>query len=654
MNSSHTFQKMLVSFAILVVNFIPSHADDKARVMDILPTKDVIYIEQTGLPGNTKLCDLLKIIPQLIGRGEQGLFSTYEVQYDGKSVGNARDAVLMNTFIGEVEKVEVTSSPTVTQQNHQQGGVINIIPRPMKPGFGGDVAINSTTEWDVSPVANLSYKNDRLEMRGNLMLEYYSPLTVDRSSVSLPAYYMMSVDSTWTKYSQQTAKLNVKYTISERDLIKAWVWESGSFEKRTNHNYEYDDTKEPAGGLRANLEGGAYATLTESDDRSFGITALAEYEHEFRNGGKMKLNYSYFYKNEEAATDEVSTRHFNPNDMNGELKFVVPVSTITKGKSTVEAGLNSNYSRDVIKENRSRTFNISPFGTFKYEGGSFSCEAGAKYLFYQRSCSFDMSPDFSKKEHVFLGNANFVWNIDSARVFRVMFTRNIIRPGDDMLYPQIHWNHVNGYWVKGDPELNPAYVNTVDVGYTFEWEKGRNEGMANFSLKYHYATNIFEQHRFYDPFKEVFYYTYLNSEKDHVLNLNATGTYAIGIFSSSLTGNLFYNVAGSSHTKSSDIYYNLCLNTIFRFRKMWTLSLNALYNSKRRQGNTVMGDYFYSQFRVIKSFNGWAFHIGLSDLFHYQNEDFSYNDDGTTTVHLSNLYPSYLEVGATFRFGSRR
>ena len=232
MKRSHKFLTIaFLATATLMTASSVSYAQNEAPkpnyMLEILPTKKVIHVKETGLPGNTKLREFLGILPELLQRGDDGLFTNYDIQFDGKSTGSARDVILETTWIGDVEKIEITSSPTVTQQKSGQGGVINIVPVKLKEGFGGNVTLDASTEWDAMPSLNLNYKNKKLEIRGNLSLEYYDIVKDKEYKTTYDTYKVEALDSLWLKNYLQTAKVNMVYTFSEKSKLKAWFWESG-------------------------------------------------------------------------------------------------------------------------------------------------------------------------------------------------------------------------------------------------------------------------------------------------------------------------------------------------------------------------------------------------------------------------------------------
>ena len=145
-------KKLIFVFA-LVLGCMSSYAGDYTIEME--PSKQIIYLSRLGLPPDTTLETLLKTMPELMHRGDI-LFDNYDIQCDGKSVGESRDVILLQTRVDELEKIEVTSSSVATQSRNGQSGTINIVYKTPSDGFGGDVNVSASTEVDLIPSVNVN------------------------------------------------------------------------------------------------------------------------------------------------------------------------------------------------------------------------------------------------------------------------------------------------------------------------------------------------------------------------------------------------------------------------------------------------------------------------------------------------------------------
>lgn len=658
MKRSHKFLTIaFLATATLMTASSVSYAQNEAPkpnyMLEILPTKKVIHVKETGLPGNTKLREFLGILPELLQRGDDGLFTNYDIQFDGKSTGSARDVILETTWIGDVEKIEITSSPTVTQQKSGQGGVINIVPVKLKEGFGGNVTLDASTEWDAMPSLNLNYKNKKLEIRGNLSLEYYDIVKGKEYKTTYDTYKVEALDSLWLKNYLQTAKVNMVYTFSEKSKLKAWFWESGEVydEKRKAYRSEV-----PLNPLTNKF--GEYAENT-SFSRNQNINARTEYEQVFNGGGKVNIDVGYQHDNnakwKERSRKDID-KQVSPFTVDGEVKLTLPISTMTRGKGVIEFGANTYYTKDRSDVTDNSSHNLAVFGTFKYTGSRISVNSGLKYTFNEMSHSYGTPGGvFEKKAHDMTGNVNIVWQMAPHNALRLLASRNYIRPGMDLLYPFMVWQPENERWFCGNPKLESAYLNTAELSYIFDWNKGTQSLMTHVGFRYDYAEGLFEPRQFYDVNIGSVYTTYVNAGNENIYNINATVHYKIGIVTLIFAGNLFESVTWDGPDKIEHGYFNLNLASLFRLKNRWSVSLYTLYNSKEVKGNTVMSDYLYARARVNKSLGeGWTVHLGLSDIFHHKCESTSVDEKGYVTVGRDNIYDNYIDLGVSYRFGTSR
>ena len=157
----------ILTFALAVAL---THAAQAQNMVEVKPDKKVVHVDQLGMNPNSNVRDALDIMPDLLGRNTDFMLDNFSVQIDGKDVGNSIDVVLTQTILAEVETIEISTSPTVSEQKNGQGGVINIKMKAPEEGFHGNVLLDGSTEWDVMPSVLMSYKKDKWSFNGSLMM----------------------------------------------------------------------------------------------------------------------------------------------------------------------------------------------------------------------------------------------------------------------------------------------------------------------------------------------------------------------------------------------------------------------------------------------------------------------------------------------------
>lgn len=623
--------------------------------MEILPDKKVLYVNRLGFPGATPVRDVLTSVPELMSRGGVVEFSNFDIQIDGKTTSGGRDVILEQTMISELEKVEITTSPTVDQQQNGQGGVINLVPAKLKDGLSGETFIQASTEWDVMPGVNVNYRNDKLEIRGSFNMEHYRPEDVKYSETYRKDQEIYAYDTVSTRFSQETAKFFLKYTPTKKDEIKAWVWESVQKEvidNRTGRSTMWDMSETAGKGwMWRKLE----LLRSGSDVNQVDVSALAEYKHATDFGSIFRLLASYKYNGTRTvnSVDGNSSYTKKPYEIGGEAKFDHVFFNTEKQRLELNSGVNLTFTPSRSDMYSGHNLYLSPFLTFKYRIGDVTFHAGARYQYYGRKFTADGMADFTKVEHDVTANLNLAWKIAPHHSLRFIATRNIIRPGSDKLYPEVVQDRNTGKWKKGNPDLVNSMVHAIDATYVFDAEKNGNSWITSVGLGYDIADNLVGAKAIEYPrpggTEPDFITTYFNMGDNHILRGNLSTTYRRGIFSILFSGNVFGNFTTDAGVGDNHFYYNIGLTPVFNFRYGWVFSVRSLYNSQIITRGVTYGDALLISLNLSKSFGKWTIYATLSDVFDYLTYDVS-KSDGETYISAYDMYPRHVSAGFSYRF----
>lgn len=623
--------------------------------LEILPDKKVLYVNRLGLPGSTAVRDVLMSIPELMSRNGVSDFGNFDVQIDGKSTGSGRDVVLEQTLISELEKVEITSSPTVDQQQNGQGGVINLIPAKLKEGLSGETFVNASTAVDVMPGVNLKYKKGNVEIRGSFNMEYYRPEELKYAETYKDAQTIYQTDTISTQYGQETAKFFLKYEPTKKDTFKLWAWESfekGWTDQTTFRNTQWDMSETRGKGWIWEKN---ERMLDKNIKQTMDVSAIADYQHVTGFGSKIKANASYKYSKKKTnylSNDRIS-ESLNPWDLSGEVKVEHVFFDTEKQKLEINSGVNSTFSPNRRNEDEGHNLYVSPFLTLKYRIGKVNIHAGARYQYYHRHYSSPGREEFKKDEHDVTANLNVLWNINKNHALRFVATRNIIRPGIERLYPELVRNMDNGKWIQGNPDLRNTMVHAADVVYVFTKHNEADSWIVSAGIGYDVADNLIKEVvrpvPFLGPLEPEFYSTFENSGENHILRGNLALTYQRGMFSLLFSGNMFRNFNTDEAVGNNHAYFNLSVTPIFNFRRNWVLSAKVLYNSRVVTRSITYGDALVVSCNVSKTIKKWTIFAGLSDIFDYLTYDVADNK-GERYVSAYDLYPRDLSVGFSYRF----
>ncbi|GEM_PF-5103434 len=632
-------RRHLLTLLLMCVCACAGAQDNRDYIIEIKPTKKFIHVDQLGVTDNTPIMDVLESMPELLGRPslDGSLLANFSIQIDGRDVGQSRDVVLNQTMAATVDVIEISTSPTVSEQQNGTGGVINIKLKPIaKEGVSGIAMLKLSTEWDVQPYVTLDYKKDKFQLRSMVTMEYYQPTDYGYSRTKTDEKEIDVLDTTRSHYLQETAKLNLRYDPTKNDQVEWFVWESFARDKATS-DIQYRELEQLADPTT--FQELKYKDQQEKFMQDITAEAAMKYKHTYythRGAFESEIKYSYMPHGEEVKRMEENrtlyalggnyydttyiTRHSHEvmgkvcskhsvihSDIEDlELKYGADVKYQFGNSYTTS--ITSAYAQPIVQHDTTNPIGslyVSPYLEMKYEHQKWFLQGGARYQYYQ-------APTGHSHQTV-TGNISASCAIKQDHNLRLILARNIRK--------------VNAAF--GDFELLPYY--NADLNYIYHWNDDQYGVITSVGCNYIYAQQQLEGY---------------------------TGTACIyaqlifkqRIFSMAFAGNGYIrNEYGTANNTKNCWYYNLSLVPVFNFKHQWTLSGKILYNSKMVTTNFTEGDCFLVNIRVAKTIKNWNINLELSDIFDYTTTNTLYSG-GDTYTQLRDTYPRYVQVGCSYRF----
>jgi len=619
-------------------------------IIEIKPTKKILHVNQLGFGESTPIMDVLETMPELLGRASADgtILSNFSIQIDGRDVGQSRDVVLMQTIVAEVDVIEISTSPTVSEQQNGTGGKINIKLKPIdQDGTSGMAILDVATSWDVQPSVLVNYKTDKFLLRSSLRAEYYRPTNEGYSYVNGVDTMMNAYDTTRSSYKQETAKLFMKYTPTKNDELTVNLWES--YSRMQNNANTLLTTFNRIGGAGSDAHHFVqkmYEEQTNGISDGLTVEAFMGYKHKYlTHGGEFKVEARYSYRPTNVASAHYSTAlntilvnntswdsvqtYTRAHQVIGEISDKHVLYKQDKDLVDFKYGVNATYDfgsyyqltkfqdKSLIlgeKEAQNNNSNIyaSPYMEMNYSHGIWYFQAGARYQYYRVNfADKDISKDYSDN-HTWTANTSLSCNVAPDHHLRLMLARNIRRT--------IDVDKINIY---------PYY--DADLNYIFEWANSDHKTTTSVSANYIYAA-------------QPIGFT-------GTARANAQLIYQHGIFSMAFAGNMYVRTSyQNSYHGQRCFYYNLSLQPVFMFPKQWNLSGKITYNSKIEYLDETYGDCVYTQIRVGKQIRGWNIHAEIDDIFGYTTYNSLQTDDGTKYTSLYDVYPRSFRIGFSYTF----
>ncbi|MBQ0080045.1 MAG: hypothetical protein KBS95_00640 [Alistipes sp.] len=655
MKSAKSLLFLLLSVCMIVLS--RASASAQSNSIEMTPGKKIIYIERLGLPDYINVNELLQLFPECVARGDD-LYNNFDIQYDGKSVGSSRDIFLFQTKLRQIEKIEISTSSVATQQNSFYSGTINLIPRKLEEGFSGDAYLDLSSQPGLMPSVDVNYKKEKLQLSGHADLEAVWPRDYRTFKQATAQYISDGEESSDGRYFQQTAKLNVKYDINDKDILKMWFFESSENYKNThiqNSHFEID-SKEISGEKWAKIENRKDTTLTTK--KMMLLTAKGEYSHKFNSNSTLTL----FAGLESKPRIGGSANHHNAFD--GQAKITFPLM-IRNGKKllSMESGMNVTYKHSTASTIDGTNTYLSPYFTFMQRSGRWSTDITFRYQYYRRN--FRMLKDDSSKNignHDFTGDINTLWQVKDHHALKLSLGRNIIRPSEAMLYPDPYFDTSLKNWKIGNPDLANTLVRIVKLEYIFDWQQNGHNIIFNVNGGYIRGDGLIEakEYAIYDNCIQeesdkpsLIYTTYENTGISNIATANVSMIYAYNVFTVTVYGNFFSNTMLKNDKRERYNYYNVGLAPIFNFDGNWVLSGRFTYNSAIKKQNEINGDCFFGQIKFAKKLGNWTLHLEFSDIFDNITTDIS-QKGANITEHAYDLYNRCIIFGASYRIGGRK
>ena len=620
-------------------------------VIEAQPDKDVIYVDRLNLPDYLYIEEVLQMLPEFAVRGDQ-LYKNFDFQLDGKSVGEGYYTILTQTKLGEIEKIEISTSSVATQQKSEVSGTVNLIPRKQEEGFGGEAFLNVSTDAGVMPSVDLNYRKDKLQVYGNASVSGSWTGSSVYSVENAGNLNTVTEQLKYQNYFQETARVNLVYNITDRDEIKGWLLESWK-----NVNEMEMDDKLKSWDMSVKMGPGWYYCENVLDtvaggNKQFLAHVMAQYKHTFGNDSKFTAFAGY-----EASPDERGKEYTRPHTFDGDLKYESAKICGNGFDISLEGGANVSFKKVKTEESRGKNLYLSPYAKAKYRGEKWSVDAALRYQHFERELSVLVDEPRRSGDNNLVGDINAVWQFHPHRALRMYVARNLLRPGDYMLYPRMYYSPVKDKWIKGNRDLTPAYMHSVGVNYIFDRKWSGNSLFFDFGLDYTRADDLIEEtirevesNSAIDPVT-VYYTTFMNSGIDNILTARLSTIYTRGIFTLALAANLFTKNSKGSDVSDTNTYFNISLNPILNLKRNWTVTGKFIYNSPVVQNTVIYGDCFLAELRLGKRIKDWTIHAEISDIFDYLTTDFVKTPDRTATFKYD-LYGRYVGIGVSYRFGN--
>lgn len=437
----------------------------------------------------TPMVNILDNAVSIVGKGSSTIY------INGRRPNMTNDMVLKylrSVPTKKIEKIEIITAPDVSHSASTQGGIINIIMKPLDQGIMGNVGVQvGYRNKRFSPQITNFYSFSKKKFNATAYLGYFLQNALSEMQTS---YFYKATGMEWNSLSDVDSRvhtlagnLSMTYDLTKKSIL-GW---SGSFNfmgAKTTSDWTNTYSQEGAEpyqtlsnerqkspfrhpqlgtklyyNLRTDERGSnldlsvSYATTNDSTGRrvntderqfqqntnrnSYGVNAKAKYTNLFKDRSSLNFGYEYSYGN---VTHDLSLLDF----MNGQWVNDRSQSNIFDYEEHINSGYVS-YSRSWSKVVSSR---IGARIEQTHVSG------------YQRATD----ERFSNKYTDFIPQASLVLNMaEGKHSLSLDYSRRLYRPFYETLNPFQIWTTETSY-SRGNPYLTASHLNALNIIYSLK------------------------------------------------------------------------------------------------------------------------------------------------------------------------------------------
>ena len=415
---------------------------------------------------------------------------------DGKPSGlagiNIADALKLLPA-DAVEKVEVITNPSARYDAEGSGGIINIVLRKGKAqGLNGSVVLSAGDPEVYGVSSNINYRSENFNLFSNFGYNYRNS---PGNSLNDAQYF--NSDGTTSSYINER-RTNNRFNEGFNSnfgidifLDKNTTWSNAlTFSKRRGENpdnvffYNFDDTFTPTfvrnrfNDEKSNDFNFEYSTNFtknfEKEDHKLTVDiAISQNRDDERS-----IIYDQIIGDISSLFTETTLNNQKQQRNLFQLDYVLPIGE----NGRFETGYRGNFQNNITDFQIEPNTFYSNLLEYKEYVNAFYAQYGNKinkfsYFLGLRFEDSDIevnsitSNDYnSKKYNNFFPSATINYEFSQSSNLSLSYSKRINRPRGRFLNPfSTYSSNINIF--QGNPDLNPAFTNAIDLGYLKKWDK---------------------------------------------------------------------------------------------------------------------------------------------------------------------------------------
>jgi len=429
---------------------------------------------------------------------------------------------LRNLPSGNIERVEVITNPSARYDAEGQVGIINIVLKKQREsGFNASIDLNGGLPGSYGAAANLNYRTNKVNLfstlggrfrrgpgGGFVFYDYFTPVNGVESSRNDRDHERGGLGL--------NTRLGLEYFITEKNSL------TGSF------NFGKGDENNDASVLYTDFDASnnILAEILRTDDESEQEEDLSysiNFTRDIDKKKGKKLNFDMRYAttgeqelsdlletrlsgtNSEAAPRQRSTNDENQDEYLFQFDWVNPFSKTKKfelGSRATFRTIDNDFLVEQINtggifeplENLSNDFkydeNIAAtYAQYADEKGKISYQLGLRGEYTDVTTLLIQSDERNQRDYFNLFPSAFLtYKLPNENAFQLSYSRRLRRPRFFDLNPFLTFSDSRRRFA-GNPNLDPEFTNSMELGYLKEWEKT----VFNASVYYRHTDDVIQR-----------------------------------------------------------------------------------------------------------------------------------------------------------------
>ena len=541
----------------------------------------------------------------------------------------------------QIEKVELINNPSAKYDAEGMSGIINLVLKSGKPGknkttimikggypknIGGNIGYTGTKRKTAFFINAGINHNTQFQTKEHLRENYQNP----------NAYNYYQYDRQDQRLNSAFLNTNIDYKIKKNQKIKISLIGS----KKSNNadrTIDYETLFKSGQKVNESLKD----ITIDMDNYTFDGNLSYKINLKKRQSISSKIHYSLFdqlqvmnnklYPNLSLLNPELQNTY--SKQINNQTQFSLDYKNPFNDSLNFESGYNFRI-KDLLNDFSSETWSDSDEwlndasleNKFNYKqmihAIYLNISARLKFVNLQAGLRSEFTSNsqnsINSDEYIdFFPSINISHEVNSKFTFFLGYNRRINRPTIKMLNPfsDEYADLLNRH--KGNPDLHPEYVNSIEAGNRFVFDKFSGIG----SVYYRDINQAISRVKSASNDSSLFV-TFINLDKAKLIGGEISLTYkpfkwwsinsSTNVFYTNLSGKYAYNSVDNSKTG-----WNLSLSNSFKLPKSFGFQISGYYRSKLP---SVMGIYiqrYYLDFALNKKIlkNKAQLTFKVSDVF---------------------------------------